>query len=66
MKWNCLRRYTSELLNTNKVFGSLYYSRLLVDEIISVQPMQAPTGQIFYMDFVYEGYERQAHEVEHL
>ena len=28
----------------------------LANELVSVQPMGAPTGQLYYMDFVYNGY----------
>jgi hypothetical protein len=30
--------------------------RPIADDLVSVQPMGAPTGQIYYMDFVYDGY----------
>lgn len=31
-----------------------YYNKLTIDsELISVQPMEAPTGMIFYLDYVY-------------
>lgn len=28
---------------------------LIMNEIVSVQPMSGPTGQIFYMDLIYKG-----------
>ena len=30
--------------------------RPIADDLVSVQPMGAPAGRLFYMDFVYDGY----------
>jgi hypothetical protein len=30
--------------------------RPIADDLVSVQPMGAPIGQLYYMDFVYDGY----------
>ena len=30
--------------------------RPIADDLVSVQPMGEPTGQLYYMDFVYDGY----------
>jgi len=29
------------------------YPRTIASDLVSVQPMEGPTGQLFYMDFVY-------------
>ena len=30
--------------------------RPIADDLVSVQPMGVPTGQLYYIDFVYDGY----------
>jgi len=63
LKWNCLltrwiyrwysRRYCKQFATyTFPVIKNLS-ERLLVEDLIEVQPMNVPSGRIFYLDYIH-------------
>ena len=45
--------YLNRFLNLFKKKEKPYVGRLINWDLLSVSPMQAPTGQLFYLDYVY-------------
>lgn len=41
-------------IHSPKQWKRRIFSRSISSELVSVQPLASPTGQLFYLDFIYE------------